>query len=989
MNMKKLIAIFIFLSFGYITQAQTSIEYAKKLFSQAIELNNQGNLDSAISKLNKAAKIFQKNNDIKNYLITQLTIANFYSLYPKYNKQCKNTLQQIKKQFFTVFSNDSLWLAKFLSIEAKTEYYDGNYAQALNKGKKALRIKEKYGTLYDKIYAYNDLANYYSAMELFQKAKKIYLKIIKLYNAANLPNDITLAMIYNNLANVYFSLNMPDSAIIYDNNAIKIAKQILGENNPISASAYSGIGQIYSQKGENSLALQYAQKALDIKKNSYGKNSLNVADEYINIANILYHIGKYEDALNYNFNAINIYLKYYNQNNLNLAKPYINIALNYLKFGSYNNAKKFLLKALDIQNKNNLQQTPTTAKIYTNLGIIYLKINDYQNALKNLILSIKIFDTLYGKNSSFLIIPYYNLGNIYLNKKKPINALKYFNLSLKANDPNFDTINYKISDNYFDGIRLIETLKGIAAAYIIKPNSQNLIKALKIIYKADTLITIVRTRIFTEEDKLRLSQTASEIYDLAQQICFNLYAQKKHKFIYDAFYFAQRNKGTLLLKAIYNLKFEKQAAIPDTILKKEKYLKEQLLLYKNILAQTTDPKKENTYRNLVLYYRQQIDNLMNIIKKKYPKYYQKKYKIITVSLDSIQNILDAKTQIIDYTDTKDKIFAIVITKSSIEFFSQEKEQNFETQILEFYNIISGYKKTSAQKFQNLASELYQTLFPFTPNKKIKHLIIIPDKSLNNIPFGALVKSNISKPNFKNLDYLIKHYAISYHYSESLLYTLSHRKQKHYDYDFLGIAPVFSGKTSRTFQDFSVPALPNTKLEVDTIVSLLQKENYKTKTLISTQATYENFLNLTNSYSFKIIHLATHAYINSENPNLSVLLFAPKNNSTVDMYGSDIYSLHINPELLVLSACETGKGKISEGEGIIGISRAFIYVGTKNLLISLWQVSDISTKNLMINFYRALIKEKNYAKALQQAKISLINSKFNNPYFWAAFILIGK
>ena len=112
-----------------------------------------------------------------------------------------------------------------------------------------------------------------------------------------------------------------------------------------------------------------------------------------------------------------------------------------------------------------------------------------------------------------------------------------------------------------------------------------------------------------------------------------------------------------------------------------------------------------------------------------------------------------------------------------------------------------------------------------------------------------------------------------------------------------------------------------------------------------------------------------------------------------LYSNDVYGLKLNCDLLVLSACETGLGKIMKGEGIVGLSRAFIYAGSKNLLVSLWKVSDISTSQMMMEFYRQLLsKEKNelnYAELLQKAKQMLILGKdYSRPYYWAPFILIG-
>ena len=107
----------------------------------------------------------------------------------------------------------------------------------------------------------------------------------------------------------------------------------------------------------------------------------------------------------------------------------------------------------------------------------------------------------------------------------------------------------------------------------------------------------------------------------------------------------------------------------------------------------------------------------------------------------------------------------------------------------------------------------------------------------------------------------------------------------------------------------------------------------------------------------------------------------------------MYNLQLNSELVVLSACETGLGKISKGEGIIGLSRALLYAGTKNLVVSLWEVPDLSTSELMIGFYKNMLdndQKNSISKYLRQAKLKMIDEgTYSHPYYWSPFILIGK
>jgi CHAT domain-containing protein len=145
-------------------------------------------------------------------------------------------------------------------------------------------------------------------------------------------------------------------------------------------------------------------------------------------------------------------------------------------------------------------------------------------------------------------------------------------------------------------------------------------------------------------------------------------------------------------------------------------------------------------------------------------------------------------------------------------------------------------------------------------------------------------------------------------------------------------------------------------------------------------------------------LATHGIVDEENPQLSQIFLNPTSQNMAqkedgNLFAGEIYNLRCNADLITLSACQTGLGQISKGEGIIGLTRALLYAGAKNVNVSLWSVPDQSTSQLMQNFYEEFIgnefQKEGYAKSLQKAKLKLIqNPEWAEPYFWGAFVLIG-
>jgi len=141
----------------------------------------------------------------------------------------------------------------------------------------------------------------------------------------------------------------------------------------------------------------------------------------------------------------------------------------------------------------------------------------------------------------------------------------------------------------------------------------------------------------------------------------------------------------------------------------------------------------------------------------------------------------------------------------------------------------------------------------------------------------------------------------------------------------------------------------------------------------------------------IIHMACHGIINEEHPTLSGLVLSKDGNDNGFLSVKDVLNLPpLKSRLVVLSACQTGLGKLVRGEGMVGLTRAFMYAGTPTVLVSLWSVSDVSTATLMGEFYRNLVKEKlSKTDALRKAQLSLLgNEKFAHPFYWAPFVLVG-
>jgi len=415
---------------------------------------------------------------------------------------------------------------------------------------------------------------------------------------------------------------------------------------------------------------------------------------------------------------------------------------------------------------------------------------------------------------------------------------------------------------------------------------------------------------------------------------------------------------------------------------------------------------ENTLFDL----KRQYERLIVKFDKEYPNYYSLKHQSENVSIRDVQEHLpDNKTALLEYVVGDSTVTIFLVTKSSCIVKSQHG--NSLTPLVKQFR--RSIQNAESEEYANLSYRLYtQLLTPVqTSLKGIQKLYIIPDGILNYLPFEALITKRNSKTtplNFSTIPYMIKHYEISYQTSARFFHDEQTKQNIDGNYSFVGMAPIFADRPSHSKNVYTASAnrvtrsrsvdgerfveLKESENEIKNIFNLFETQKKPSKIFLHNEAK-ESILKSSNIRNCRFIHIATHGVINEEKPKLSGIIFAaPENDSSEDgvLYSGEIYNLRLNADLVVLSACETGLGTIVKGEGILGFTRGFMYSGAQNLLVSLWQVADKSTAELMIQFYRNIFKKQSYPSALRNAKLAMIkNGKYAHPVEWSPFVLTGK
>ena len=542
---------------------------------------------------------------------------------------------------------------------------------------------------------------------------------------------------------------------------------------------------------------------------------------------------------------------------------------------------------------------------------------------------------------------------------------------------------------YFDGQLLLSTLthKSIVLSKREAEKTlriKDLTLAISTYQSCDTLMDQLRQTRTSKNDKIALGMYSYDVYDKSIELCLLLSENtfKKEYYLRLAYYFVERSKASVLQESIAESKAKEFAGIPNTEIEKEDTYKTTISYLEQKLAKgITDEAMMKSVSSELFDVKRQYEFFIRSLEKNYPAYYNLKYNVQSIQVEALQAKLKPADCILEYfvSESTNTIRVFRITKNDYKVYSIPLMDTYEKYIIGMRNSIKFNNKPT---FIMTSTALYKQLIPCIP-KTCAHLIVIPDGKMGAIPFETLLKANPKNDTveYAQMEFLIKQFAISYTYAGSLY---DNQLQQKALQAVLLFAPVNFSEAS------DLPSLPGTLKEVDGLNEMFKKS--RPSTLYTYTSASRNVLVSDSIRKYAIIHLATHGFVDEVQPELSCIYTYGTSAENDRIYSGDIYNMHLNANLVSLSACQTGLGKIAKGEGLIGLSRALFYAGADNITVSLWKVSDESTQVYMNYFYINYLsgEQNNFAEASREAKIKLLNSnEFNSPYCWSAFILIGN
>ena len=363
-----------------------------------------------------------------------------------------------------------------------------------------------------------------------------------------------------------------------------------------------------------------------------------------------------------------------------------------------------------------------------------------------------------------------------------------------------------------------------------------------------------------------------------------------------------------------------------------------------------------------------------------------------------KDLLAPDTALIEFVLSEQKSFAWVIQQDKLIAVTLPPSKEIEALVKQYRDVFAGNvsslnaaQEIAKQKAQS--QQIYKKLFqPLAPHlTKVRKLVIVPDGVLAYLPFETLVNESKPLPT-----YLLERFAISYAPSASALAALTTHRPATAN-EAKGIIAFGDPQYSKTAAGESqsvrgneLRQLPYTRMEVNEIAALFPAADRRV--FLGLDAQEQNVKSEPLS-QYRYVHFAAHGIIDEDYPARSGIMLSVGTGSTEDgmLQMSEVMRLKLHADLVTLSACRTGLGKLLNGEGMIGLTRSFLYAGAESVAVSLWSVNDIATASLMKSFYKHLQAGKPKDEALQAAKLELLKGQqraWRHPYYWAAFVLVG-
>ena len=996
-----------------------TVAQAQTFLNISLSYTNLGESQKALAAYSQALELQRERKDLAGQadILTQIGLLYFslgqYQLaMDSYNQALE--LQQAAQEnlsgtdLASNLSQQAVLLSGIASTYASSGF--GDYSKALDFYNQARLFNQKVGNRFGEAAVLGQINYIYNQLGDKQKALDVLNQALVLWRSIPAPEmeSMTLRVI----ANIYNSMGEPQQALDFCNQALDIQRRVNAPRQ--QAITLNSIAEVYKSLGDYQLSIDTHNQALDIFK-SLGDRTMQ-ASTLDDIGFVYQQAKDYQKSLDYHNQALALARR-----NNDFSRQY-SILTSIVRV--YESLKDYP-KALDAANQLlslSRQQHDSfwEAMSFVMSGRVNLASGDYPKALEATQKAV----TGYRKAGTRLAEAnaLRNLGKVYKALKQSEKALSTYDQDL--------ALRQLMGDRTGEA----DTLYQVA---ITQRDRGNLNEARTQIEAAINIVEDIRTRVTSQELRTSYFASVQNYYQFYIDLLMQLH-KKDPSIGYDAeaLHASERARARSLLELLTEANAKIRQGVKPELLQRERTLQQKLDAVEQrrielLNGQWTDEQVEVLEKQttaLLDDYRQ-VQAEIRATSPRYAALTQPK----PLTLAEIQQqVLDDDTMLLEYSLSEERSYLWAVTKTSITSYELPKREKIEAAAQRFYQETGkqnlpqrrGLGVAPSTDTVDVTSQLSQMLLsPVAGQLGQKRLLIVSDGALQFLPFAALPSPD-TLGNSNNLVPLIVNHEIVNLPSASTLAVIRQDPNRHQPAPKTVAVladPVFSEDDERVIASRQEPAvssqattsadvnnlaltraaleagvtfrrLLHTRTEADSILKLVPAtEAIQAFDFAANRATATN----PQLSEYRIVHFATHGILNSVNPELSGVVLSLFDEKGTPQNGylrlNDIFNLNLPAELVVLSACETGLGQEVKGEGLVGLTRGFMYAGAPRVLVSLWSVDDEGTSELMSRFYKKMLQSgQKPAAALRAAQIEMSQEpRWQSPFYWAAFTLQGE
>ena len=971
---------------------------AKRALTEGLQLYQQGTAESlrkAIAKLEEALNLYREARENAGQAVSLLALGRVYDDLGEKQKALEYYSQSLPL-FRAV--GDRTGEASTLNNIGLVYSELGEQQKALEYYSQSLPLSRAVGAARGEANTLNNIGKVYSDLGEKQKALEYYSQSLPLFRAVG--DRSGEANTLNNIGTIYSALGEQQKALEYFSQSLPLYRSV-GDRSG-EATTLNNIGTVYSQLGEKQKALEYYNQSLPLFR-AVGDHG-GEASTLNNIGLVYSDLGEKQKALEYFSQSLPLFRAVGDRSKE--ATTLNNIGFIYSALGEKQKALEYYSQSLPLTRA--VGDRTGEARSLNNIGGIYSELGEKQKALEYYSQSLPLFRAVGDRGGEATILN--NIGLAYSELGEKQKALEYLSQSLP--------LSRAVGD------RTGEALSLYNIGYT-KRAQGNLTEALTNIEASLKIIESLRTKVASPELRTSYFATVQDYYQFYIDLLMQLHkTQPKSGYDTKAFEASERSRARSLLELLQEANADIRQGVAPELLQKERNLQQQLdALEKRRIEVLNRPNHTPAQQAQLEQQRQtliaQYQDIQTQIRTTSPRYAALTQPQPLTLTQIQQQILDENTILLQYSLGKERSYLWAVTKTSITNYELPKAADIETTAKKFRDAVTAPSSRNSPNQVAAANDAISQMIlqPVAAQLGQKRLLIVGDGVLNYLPFAALSLPGKSGEN-GNPPLIVDHEIVLLPSASTLGILRQNYSDRQPPTRTLAILadPVFSGNDERIKNSSSAtteqavesanPGLSRsrgnnnvqfnrlkfTRQEAQ-IIQALVPANSRTEYLDfeASRATATS----SNLSQYKIIHFATHGLVNSTHPELSGVIL-----SLVDEKGNpsngflrltDIFNLKLAANLVVLSACQTGMGQIVQGEGMVGLTRGFMYAGAQRVVVSLWSVDDEGTATLMSSFYQGMLqKGLTPAAALRAAQLELWKQeKWHSPYYWAAFNLQGE